>query len=122
MWGKKGGTMSNPLLAIAVAHDGVAQDRNGKNRVAFEELLRVLLDSHQVPATLCFYAEGVRWLTHESPVIEELRQIGERGADIVVCRTCLAEAGLLDDAILGRMDSEDHIEDILRHAEHAMVL
>ncbi|MBL7201313.1 MAG: DsrE family protein [Anaerolineae bacterium] len=114
--------MSNPFLAIAVAHNGVAQDRNGKERVAFEELIRVLLDAHRVPATLCFYAEGVRWLTRDSPVIDDLKEIGKRGADIVVCRSCMAEAGLLDEMMVGRLGSEDHIEEILRHAEHAMVL
>jgi hypothetical protein len=114
--------MSDPFLAIAVAHNGVAQDRNGKERVAFEELIQVLLDAHQVPATLCFYAEGVSWLTQDSPVIDDLREIGKRGADIVVCRSCMAEAGLLDEMTVGRLGSEDHIEEILRHAEHAMVL
>ena len=114
--------MNNPLLAIAVAHDGVSQSRNGKERVAMEELVQVLLDAEAVPATLCFYTEGVRWLTPDSPIIDQLREIHRRGADIVVCRECMAEAGLLDCIEVGRPDSEDRIEEILRHAEHTMVL
>lgn len=114
--------MSYHRLAIAVAHDGVAQGRNGKNRMALEDLVNVLLESQEIPATLCFYTEGVRWLTHGSPVVEQLKEISRRGADIVVCRACLAEAGLLDEMAVGRPDTEDHIDEILRHAEHAMVL
>jgi len=114
--------MRDRFLAIAVAHDGVAQDRNGRDRMAFEDLVNVLLESDQIPATLCFYTEGVRWLTHDSPVIAKIQEIAKRGGEIVVCRACLAEAGLLDEVVLGHLDTEDHIDEILRHAEHAMVL
>ena len=114
--------MKERLLAIAVAHDGVNQDRHGKERMAFEELVRVLLESEEIPATLCFYTEGVRWLTRGSPLVEDLKELGRRGADIVVCRACLAEAGLLEDMAVGRLGTEDHIDEILRHAQHAMVL
>jgi intracellular sulfur oxidation DsrE/DsrF family protein len=110
------------FLAIAIAHDGVAQARDGQERVALEDLVEMLLESDNIPATLCFYTEGVRWLTEDSPVLTQLREIGKRGADIVACRSCLAEAGLLDRVALGRLDSQDSIDDILRHAEHTMVV
>ena len=110
------------LLAIAVAHDGVDQSRDGPERAAFEDLVHVLLQSESIPATLCFYTEGVRWLTRDSPVLKELEEIRRRGAEIVVCRACLAEAGLLDTVAVGQLDTQDHIDEILRHAEHTMVL
>ena len=110
------------FLAIAVAHDGVAQCPDGQERVAFEDLVRTLLESANIPATLCFYTEGVRWLTDESPVLAQLQEIGNRGADIVACRACLAEAGMLDRLALGRLDTQDHIDEILRHAEHTVVV
>ena len=78
--------------------------------------------SENIPATLCFYTEGVRWLTKESPILAQLAEIHKRGADIVACKACLAEAGLLDRVALGRLDSQDHIDDILRHAEHTVVV
>ena len=114
--------MSNPFLAIAVAHDGVTQDRNGKDRVAFENLVQVLLDYAKIPATLCFYTEGVRWLTSESPFIEELKEIRERGADIIACRASMADAGLLGELAVGRLEAPDQIDDLLLDAEHTMVV
>ena len=110
------------FLAIAVAHDGVAQDRDGSERVALEDLVHTLLESEKIPATLCFYTEGVRWLTRDSPILAQLEEICKRGADIVACRACLAEAGLLDRVALGRLDSQDHIDEILSHAEHTLVV
>ena len=112
-------------LAIAVAHDGHGRSTsasNGHGSQKFEELVDVLLQSEAIPATLCFYTEGVRWLTRESPLLSELQEIRRRGAEIVACRACLTEAGLLDSVAVGRLDTQDHIDDILRHAQHTMVV
>jgi hypothetical protein len=110
------------FLAIAIAHDGMIPSNNGHKRETLEELIDVLLQSDAIPATLCFYTEGVRWLTRESPVLGALQEIRRRGAEIVGCRGCLAEAGLLDAVAVGRLDTQDHIDDILRHAHHTMVI
>jgi intracellular sulfur oxidation DsrE/DsrF family protein len=114
--------MNKPSLVIGVAYDGVAQDRNGRDRVAFENLVKVLLAYEKIPATLCFYTEGVRWVTSESPFVEELREIHKRGADIVACRSTMAQAGLLNDLAVGRLTTADHIDDMLLQAEHALIL
>ena len=108
-------------LAIGIARDGVAET-NGKDRQKFDQILDMLLDYEKAPATLCFYGEGIRWLTKESPLIDKLEQVCEHGAEIVACRHCMAEAGLLGDMALGRLATEDHVNHILRHAEHAVVL
>jgi hypothetical protein len=110
------------FLAIAVAHDGISPSHNGHGRQRFQELIDVLLQSEVIPATLCFYTEGVRWLTRESPVLGQLQEIRRRGAEILACRTCLTEAGLLDAFAVGRLDTQDNIDDILRHAQHTMVV
>jgi hypothetical protein len=109
-------------LAIAVAHDGIASSSNGHGRQKFQELVDVLLQSEAIPATLCFYTEGVRWLTRESPFLSELQEIRRRGAEILACRACLTEAGLLDAFVVGRLDTQDHIDDVLRRAQHTMVV
>ena len=114
--------MGNPFLVIAVPYDGIAQDRNGKDREAFESLVETLLAYERIPATLCFYTEGVRWVTKESPFVDELKEICSRGADIVACRASMAEAGLTDDLAVGRLDSADRIDDMLIGAQHAMVV
>jgi hypothetical protein len=114
--------MGNPFLVIAVPYDGVAQDKNGKDREAFESLVETLLAYERIPATLCFYTEGVRWVTNESPFVEQLKEIRSRGADIVACRASMAEAGLIEDLAVGRLDTADRIDDMLIGAQHAMVV
>ena len=119
---RAGAEVRERFLAIAVAHDGVAPSSNGHGRQKLRDLIDVLLQSETIPATLCFYTEGVRWLTRESPFLNELQEIRRRGAEILACRACLTEAGLLDAVVVGRLDTQDHIDDILRHAQHTMVV
>ena len=114
--------MGNPFLVIAVPYDGIAQDPSGKDREAFESLVETLLAYDRIPATLCFYTEGVRWVTNESPFVSELEEIRSRGADIVACQASMAEAGLIDDLAVGRLDTADSIDDMLIGAQHAMVV
>jgi len=114
--------MSNPYLVIGVAYDGVTQDSDGKERLAFESLVRELLNHAKIPVTLCFYTEGVRWLTKESPYIDELKEINARGGEILACRATVKAAGLQDDLAVGRLAAPDLIDDMLLQAEHVMVL
>ncbi len=114
--------MDKSTVAIGIAHNGVAQGRNGKDRQAFENLVHALLKYPNIPLTLCFYTEGVRWVTDESPYINELKEIRSRGADILVCKATLAESGMTGRLVVGRADHPDHIDDVLLQAEHAMIL
>lgn len=114
--------MDKTSLAIGIAYDGVTQEAGNKYRQAFENLINTLLQYPSLPLTLCFYTEGVRWVTKESPFIEQLKEIRARGADILVCRETVRSAGLGGQLAVGRMDSPDHIDDVLLHAQHAMVL
>lgn len=114
--------MERPMLVIAVPYDGIAEAHNGRERLAFESLVRALLDYEKIPATLCFYTEGVRWVTRDSPLLQELQEIRARGADIVACRASMAQAGLLQELAVGRLDTPDHIDDLLIDAQHAVVV
>jgi intracellular sulfur oxidation DsrE/DsrF family protein len=114
--------MDNRQLVIAVPYDGIAMDRNNRDREAFENLVHTLLGYEKIPATLCFYTEGVRWVTHESPMVNELKEILARGADIVACRSSMAQGGLLGELAVGRLVPADRIDDMLIGAEHAMVV
>jgi hypothetical protein len=114
--------MENSQLVIAVPYDGIDLGGNAKEGEAFESLIHTLLGYDKIPATLCFYTEGVRWVTRESPLVEELREISARGADIFACRASMAEAGLIDDLAVGRLVAADRIDDMLIDAPHAMVV
>lgn len=44
---------------------------------------------------------GVKLATRESPVLTELRALGQAGVDVLVCGTCLEHFGIMDKKVLG---------------------
>ena len=61
----------------------------------------ILLAGGSLPAAICFYTDGVRLVTDESPVLAQLGELEERGAHLIVCATCLDEMGLTGRVRLG---------------------
>lgn len=49
----------------------------------------LILDSTELPAAICFYTDGVRLVTDDSPVLDQLGQLEKKGVRLIVCSTCL---------------------------------
>ncbi|MDY7042430.1 MAG: DsrE family protein [Chloroflexota bacterium] len=112
----------NRSLAIAVAHDGLAQPSGDDQGCQLECLLHLLLDADTPPTRLLFYTEGVRWVTRNSPLLELLRAVEARGVELVACRTCLKSAGLLDQVAVGKVGSQDGIIEAMHTADNVVVV
>lgn len=60
-----------------------------------------LLNQDTPPGVIAFYGEGVKLACADSPVLEQLRALSERGARLVICQTCLDFFGLRDKVRVG---------------------
>ena len=60
-----------------------------------------LLESSELPSDLLFYAEGVKLVCEGSPVLDQLKAMQERGANLLICRTCLDYFHLADKVRVG---------------------
>ena len=63
--------------------------------------LNMLDLGEKLPATICFYAEGVKLAVTGSPVLEELRSLADKGVNLIVCTTCLNHFKLMDELQVG---------------------
>lgn len=72
------------------------------------------------PARLLFYGEGVKLACDGSAVVELLRQLAERGAELILCRTCLEYFGLLDRVAVGTVKGMPDILAAMREAEKVL--
>lgn len=54
----------------------------------------LILVSTELPAAICFYTDGVRLVTDDSPVLDQLGQLEKKGVRLIVCSTCLEEMGI----------------------------
>lgn len=58
--------------------------------------LRCLVDEEQIPQSILLYSEGVRMALRDSVCRAHLDELSDRGALIVISRTCLEHYDLLD--------------------------
>jgi len=72
--------------------------------LAQELLLKYLTLLHAngtYPTAICFYADGVKLLLAESPILAALRTLEESGVHLIACQTCLDHFGLRDEVKIG---------------------
>jgi hypothetical protein len=48
-----------------------------------------LLNQDSAPGVIAFYGEGVKLTCLESPVLEALKTLAQKGTRLVICQTCL---------------------------------
>ena len=90
---------------ILLTRNGMGSGETELQHDLFAKYLRLLIESGSLPASMCFYTDGVRLVVEGSPFLERLAQIQEQGVRLVVCATCLNYHGLLDDVRVGSVGS-----------------
>jgi selenium metabolism protein YedF len=71
---------------------GVGEEALGT--ILMRSFLKTLLDLKPIPSKLIFINSGVRLTTEGSEVLETLKTLSEKGAEILSCGTCLDFYGL----------------------------
>ena len=62
---------------------------------------KLIDEANTLPATICFYAEGVHLVVEDSPVLESLRSLEAKGVRLIICNTCLNFYGLHEKIAVG---------------------
>jgi sulfur relay (sulfurtransferase) complex TusBCD TusD component (DsrE family) len=88
---------------ILVTHDGMGNSDPELQHILAAKYFQLLLEDGKVPAAICFYADGVKLACEGSPALEPLRALGEKGAFLIVCGTCLNFLGLTNQRRIGLM-------------------
>lgn len=87
--------------AVLVTREGLGSADPSLQQALFSKYLGLLLASELVPATMCFYTEGVHLVAEGSPVLEPLAALERQGCRLLVCATCLDHFGLKDRVRVG---------------------
>jgi selenium metabolism protein YedF len=109
--------------------------RQGNNQVIFvtsdslgnapaelgERLMRgffhALLESQVKPEKIIFMAGGVKLVTGDSKLLEDLKSIASKGTEILACGTCLEYFGLTNKLEVGRISNMYEIVESLMGCE-----
>jgi hypothetical protein len=63
--------------------------------------LKLLAENNYLPNAVCFYTEGVKLVINGSPVLDQLKQLEQKGVRLIICSTCLNYFGLTDQVNVG---------------------
>jgi hypothetical protein len=86
---------------LVVSRDGMGSGPPDLQRRLLSTYLCLLLENGWTPLAVCFYTEGVKLLTAESPVLDPLRELEVKGVRLIACKTCLDYYGIADQIRVG---------------------
>lgn len=106
----------NTVVAVTSERMGSGDDELGtKLMVSF---FRTLVLLEPVPSAVVFYNAGVKLGLEDSPVIEHIRELAEKGASIYLCTTCINHFGIRDRLPVGSFSDMYQILNVLKDADH----
>lgn len=107
--------MDNDTVLL-FTRNGLGQGPQDLQTTLVKKFLALQLESGRLPAKLLFYTDGVRLACAGSAVIDLLKQMEGRGAELVLCKTCLDYFGLTDSVQVGVVGGMGDIVEALEKA------
>jgi hypothetical protein len=86
---------------ILVTREGMGSADLTLQHKLFDTYLKLLVENNSLPATICFYTDGVKLVVEGSPFLERLTQIEQKGVRLIICSTCLNHFGLSEKVRVG---------------------
>jgi len=98
-------TESNPLstTVILITNEGMGKANFELQMKLAGTYLKLLVENNYLPNAICFYTDGVKLVVNGSPVLDQLRQLEQKGVRLIICSTCLNYFGLIDQVQVGIM-------------------
>jgi selenium metabolism protein YedF len=76
-------------LVIVLSSDRLGRGNEELGEVLMRSFVHTLLTLEERPARIILYNTGVHLARRESPVIDDLRQLAQKGTELLVCGTCV---------------------------------
>jgi len=74
-------------------------------QILIRGFFHTLSEVDSLPDTMIFFNSGVKLVVEESPVLEDLQGLSERGVEILACGTCLGYYGLKEKVAVGEVSN-----------------
>lgn len=112
--------MAGIVIRISKDTMGVGDEELGRRLVA--SFLNVLAEMDATPSAIVFFNRGVYLCVQDSPVLDVLEDLAERGVRLLNCGTCLNHFGLSEELSVGRESNMVEITETLLGAEKVIPL
>jgi selenium metabolism protein YedF len=104
------------VVAVTSERMGSGDDELGtKLMVSF---FRTLVMLEPAPSAVVFYNAGVKMALDDSPVLEHIRELAEKGTSVYLCTTCINHFGIRNRLPVGSFSDMYQILTVLQDADH----
>jgi selenium metabolism protein YedF len=106
----------NTVVMITADRMGSGDDELGTKLII--SFFRTLVMIEPAPSSIVFYNAGVKLAIDDSPVLEHIKELQEKGTAIFLCSTCINHFNLRDRIVAGSFSDMYQIISILNDADH----
>lgn len=106
----------NTVIAITSDLMGSGDDELGRKLLI--SFFRTLVLVEPPPASVVFYNSGVKMALDDSPVLDHITELKEKGTGIYLCTTCINHFGIKDRLPIGSFSDMYQILNLLKDADH----
>jgi selenium metabolism protein YedF len=107
---------------LLISSDTLGRGNEELGRVLMVNYLRSLAAAERLPSVVLLMNAGVKLSLKGSPVLDALRGMEERGAEIRVCTTCLKFFNVLEKLAVGTASGMSEAVEALTRAARTMTL
>ena len=109
-------TIDTRLKVVVLSDQRLGRGDDALGEILVRSFLHALAEVKPLPSRIVCYNSGVKLAATGSPVLEDLRRMGEAGVDILVCGTCVNYFGLDGKIAAGRISNMYEIVETLTGA------
>lgn len=98
--------------ALILNNDRMGNGVEELTSLLIKNYLKILYNEQYKLNFVCLYANGVKLVCEDSPVLDELKALQDKGVKLLVCKTCLNYYKLADKLKVGTAGSMVDIIDV----------
>ena len=103
-------------FVIVFANDKMGEGDPGLGQLLVSNFIKALKDLDRLPQKMLFYNNGVKLLTNNSPVIENLKDLEKMGVELLICGTCANHYKIESDLGAGKVSNMYSIAEAMASA------
>lgn len=106
----------NQKLVIVMRQDQLGCGPEEPGRSLLQPYFNALLELERPPQSVLFYHTAVRLLTRNSPILQQLQALQDKGVELLACSLSLQQLDLCSERALGELSTQAILLDRQLHA------
>lgn len=105
---------------MLIGSESLGRGSDELGAILIRGLMHTLAEGNRRPSALIFINSGVKLVTADSPVLEDLRSLASQGVEILACGTCLGYYELKDKLAVGQVSNMYSIVEAMLDADKVL--